>query len=50
MRGFVYGVGTRDPLTYAVAAGLFAVVGLAAGYLPARRATRVEALVVLKEE
>jgi predicted permease len=50
MRGFVYGVSTRDPLTYAAAAGLFGVVGLAAAYLPARRATRVEVLGVLKEE
>jgi ABC-type antimicrobial peptide transport system permease subunit len=30
--------------------GLFGVVGLAAAYLPARRATRVEVLRVLKEE
>jgi predicted permease len=50
MRGFVYGVSTRDPLTYAAAVGLFGVVGLAAAYLPARRATRVEVLGVLKEE
>jgi predicted permease len=50
MRGFVYGVSTRDPLTYAVAAGLFGAVGLAAAYLPARRATQVEVLGVLKEE
>jgi predicted permease len=50
MRGFVYGVSTRDPLTYAAAIGLFGVVGLAAAYLPARRATRVEVLGVLKEE
>jgi hypothetical protein len=34
----------------AAAAGLFGVVGLAAAYLPARRATRVEVLGVLKEE
>ena len=50
MRGFVYGVSTRDPLTYAAAIGLFGAVGLAAAYLPARRATRVEVLGVLKEE
>jgi len=50
MRGFVYGVSTRDPLTYAAAIGLFGAVGLAAAYLPARRATRVEALSVLREE
>jgi ABC-type antimicrobial peptide transport system permease subunit len=50
MRGFVYGVSVRDPITYAAAAAVFSVVGLAAAYLPARRATRVEALAVLRED
>ncbi len=50
LNGFVFGVGVRDPVTYAAVPLLFAVVGIAASYLPARRATRVSPTEVMREE
>jgi ABC-type antimicrobial peptide transport system permease subunit len=50
LKGFVYGVSVRDPLTYALVPVLFAAVGVAASYLPARRATRVSPTEVMREE
>ncbi len=47
---FVYGVTVRDPATMTVAALLLAAVALFAGYLPARRASRVDPMVALRDE
>ena len=44
----LYGVGDRDPLTLLGVFGLLAAVALAACYLPARRATRVDPLIALR--
>jgi putative ABC transport system permease protein len=41
-------VSPLDPLTFSVAAILFALVGLAACYLPVRRATAVNAAEALR--
>jgi ABC-type antimicrobial peptide transport system permease subunit len=47
---FLYGVSRTDALTYTCAAALLAVVALAASWIPARRATRVDPMVALRCE
>jgi predicted permease len=46
----LYDVEPRDPATIASAAAVLAFVGLAAGWLPARRAAHVDPAVVLRDE
>jgi putative ABC transport system permease protein len=46
----LYGVTPNDPVTIAAAAGILAVVSLAAGYIPALRATRVNPVFALRYE
>ena len=48
--GRLYGVSPYDPATIAVASGVLVTVALAAVYLPALWATRVEAAVSLRED
>ncbi|HEX6211620.1 MAG TPA: FtsX-like permease family protein, partial [Methylomirabilota bacterium] len=50
MSALLFGVGTTDPLTYAAVALLLGSVALAATYLPARRASRLDPLVALRTE
>ena len=49
MAKMLYHVSTTDPATFAVGVALFAVVAMLASYLPARRATRVDPMVALRE-
>ncbi|HKQ80161.1 MAG TPA: ABC transporter permease [Blastocatellia bacterium] len=46
----LYGVGPTDPLTFVVISSLFALVALLACYIPARRAAKVDPILVLRQE
>jgi len=48
--GELHGVSTTDPLTFVVAPAVLVVVAALACYLPARRATSIEALSALRTE
>ncbi|HXY32498.1 MAG TPA: ABC transporter permease [Gemmatimonadaceae bacterium] len=50
LTGLLFGIGATDPFTLATAALLLGAVALIACYLPARRATRLDPITVLKDE
>jgi putative ABC transport system permease protein len=50
LRTLLYGIDPGDPLTFVSVALLIAVIALVAGYIPARRATRVDAMEALRAE
>jgi putative ABC transport system permease protein len=46
----LYGVAANDPLTFLMVAAILGLLGLVACYLPARRATRIDPVAVLREK
>jgi ABC-type antimicrobial peptide transport system permease subunit len=46
----LFGVATRDPFTFASVGILLAAVALASVWLPARRATRIDPMVALRQD
>lgn len=50
IRGFLFGLTPTDPATIAGVAAVLVIVALLAGFVPARRAARVDPLVALRHE
>ena len=50
LSSYLYEITPQDPLTFLAVAGLLVCTALAAGYLPARRATKVDPLAALRHE
>jgi putative ABC transport system permease protein len=50
LSSYLYGITPQDPVTFLVVAGLLICMALLAGYLPARRATKVDPMAALRYE
>jgi predicted permease len=49
VEGLLYGVRLTDPVTYVTAGVILAAIGALAGWIPARRASRIDPAVVLRQ-
>jgi len=50
VKSYLFGLTASDPLTFAVMTVILATVAIVAGYLPARRAARVDPVIALRNE
>jgi len=50
MAGMLYGIAPTDPLTFTAVAIVLGLTGLAAAYIPARRAARVDPLTAIRAD
>lgn len=50
VESLVFGLKPHDPITVIASVALFLFIGLIAGYLPARRASRIDPIVALRSE
>jgi putative ABC transport system permease protein len=50
VESLVFGLEPHDPVTIVVSAAILAGIGLVAGYLPARRAARIDPIIALRAE
>lgn len=50
LSSFLYGVTAADPITYVAVCALLVAIALIAGFIPARRAARVDPLTALRSE
>lgn len=50
LSNMLFGITSTDPLTFAAISVLLLLVALLASYIPARRATRVDPIIALRQE
>jgi ABC-type lipoprotein release transport system permease subunit len=50
LQQMLFGLAPRDAATMFLAAGVLSAVALLAGYIPARRGTRVDPMTTLRQE
>ena len=50
VESLIFGLEPHDPVTVVAAAGILLLIGLVAGYVPARRASRIDPILALRSE
>jgi len=50
VKSFLFGMRSNDPLALAIAVAILMIAALAAGYVPARKAARIDPAIALRHE